>query len=304
MIRFTGDEYNYYINWLLHVILGRLGEADGLIIEHGGPIRRMAGKLRRHLGVPTRTIWRGLLFEPGEVPPDRMVPPRPQIENVRAQSTSWSEDKDVGCWFADRDSKMSMVVRILRPAVVGWMMKITPQKKDVLWHWSWQTSFPAPRGPGTVDLAVFASMHPSIEVEPFDWALKTQKEVILLPLRRAVKVIPYDEVGCPPTQDLNRQLGGPLRRNPCPDCGGYTRNPMTPDGWVDAFAEIYTPDGIPIWKWTLGTLDDVIAPDINTVSQLRELLDNAINIAVESGIASPGDVLKITIGNDVEEIQL
>ena len=224
-MHFTGDEYNYYINWVLHVILGGLGEADGLMIQHGGPIRRMARKLRRNLGVPIRTLWRGLLLEPGEVPSDRMVPPRPQTHSVRAQSVSWSEDKEVGCWFADRDSKMAMIIRMLRPTVTGWMMKITPQKQDVLWHWSWKDHFPAPRGPGSIDLTVLASMHPSIDVTSFNWALQTQKEVILLPLNRAVAVVPYDEAECPSTETLNRRLGGPLRRNPaCSDCGGYINN--------------------------------------------------------------------------------
>jgi hypothetical protein len=33
-MHFTGDEYNYYINWVLHVILGRLGEADGFMMKY------------------------------------------------------------------------------------------------------------------------------------------------------------------------------------------------------------------------------------------------------------------------------
>ena len=89
----------------------------------------------------------------------------------------------------------------------------------------------------------------------------------------------------------------------CGDCG-KRRNPMTPDGWVDAYAEISTPDGIPVWRWTLDQLEDVIAPEINTTSELRELLDNAIDIAVSSGIGDPGDKLKIVIGNNIEEIEL
>ena len=207
---FTGDEYNYYVNWVLHAILGMLREADSLMRSHGGSIRRMARKLRRELGVPTHTLWRGLLLEPGEVPPDRMVPPRPRAHGVK--SVSWSEDKEVGCWFADRDNDMAMMVRMQRPTVTGWMMKVTPQKQNVLWHWSWQNRFPSPRGPGTISLEVLASMHPHIDVTQFHWALQTQKEVILVPLNRAVAVVPYGDAGCPPPEELNRRLGGPLRR--------------------------------------------------------------------------------------------
>ena len=209
-MEFTRDEYVYYTNWVLHVILGRLGEADGLMAQHGGSIRRMARKLRINLGVPIRTIWRGLLLEPEEVPPDRMVPPWDQTIG----SVSWSEDKEVGCWFADRDSNMSTVIRMQRPTVTGWIMKTTPKKRNVLWHWSWQDRFPSPRGPGTISLTALASMHPSIDITQFHWALQTQKEVILSPFNRPVEVVSYDEAGCPSTEDLNRRLGGPLRRNP------------------------------------------------------------------------------------------
>lgn len=210
-LRFTPEEYNYYVNWVMNAVLGRLSEADALMADYGGAIRRMAKKLRRHLGVPVRPVWRGLQIEPEEVPPNRML-----SQGHGFSSVSWSEDKDVACWFADRDSQISRFMRMIRPGAVGWLAEIVPKKDDVLFHWSWADRFPDPRGPWrsaslsqpgrSFSLVSLSAIHPEIHTDQLAWALKSQKEVILRPLKRKVKVIAYDQGGCPPTADLDQRL--------------------------------------------------------------------------------------------------
>jgi len=207
-LRYTAEEYNNYVSWVLYAVLGGLGEADDLMRRMGGPIRSMAKKLVAHLGVPSRPVWRALLLEPGEVPPNRLIPP----QLPHAESVSWSEDKGVACFFADTGGRMSTAVMRIRPRSRGWMMKIAPKKADVLWHWSWKDHFPAPGRPGTIDLAFLAQYHPYIgaNIDQFKWSLETQKEVILRPLNREVMIVPYEDAECPPREDLDKRLGGCL----------------------------------------------------------------------------------------------
>jgi hypothetical protein len=204
--RFSPEEYNLYVNWVLYAVLGRLQEADALMTRFAKPIRSMAKKLRKRNGVPRRAVYRGMLLSPHEVPPDRQVPADPDYTFV-----SFSEDKDVACWFAARDSTISGFVKMLRPDVQGWVAEAWPDKKRVLFHWSWAPEFPAPGG-RTVPLWRFAERNPDMIPAQVAWAMQTQREVILAQDRKPLKVTPYAEAGCPPTPELDRRLT--FRPNP------------------------------------------------------------------------------------------
>jgi len=219
---YTKEEYNLYVNWVLYAALGMLSEADALMRQHKKPIERMAKKLRKKLGCPVRTIYRGLLIEPSEVPPDRMLPPDPTPTFV-----SFSEDKDVACWFASRDTMMAGAVTGSRPDVVGWLMETVPKKDDVLFHWSWATKFPGPTParPRAIPLWLLAAHHPHMadKVDQVKWNVETQKEVILKKVKRKLKVVAREDASCPPTAELDERLLLPSMRGPFPGGGwGFT----------------------------------------------------------------------------------
>lgn len=203
-IRFTPDEYNYYTNWVLYAVLGKMREADSLMGAYGKHVRGMAKKLVKHLGVPARPVYRGLLIEQQSVPADRLVGALEGNTFV-----SFSEDKEVACWFAMRDSFVSEFVAQMRPGVVGWIAETWPDKKDVLYHWSWAERFPSPNGVGAIPLWSFARMHPDMIPSQVEWNMRTQKEVILKPSKKPLKVAPVEGAGCPPVDKLNRRLKPP-----------------------------------------------------------------------------------------------
>ena|GEM_PF-2544653 len=225
---YTKEEYNLYVNWVLYAALGMLSEADALMRQHKKPIERMAKKLRKKLGCPVRTIYRGLLIEPSEVPPDRMLPPDPTPTFV-----SFSEDKDVACWFASRDTMMAGAVTERRPDVVGWLMETVPKRDDVLFHWSWASKFPGPsvERPRAIPLWLLAAHHPHMadKVDQVKWNVETQKEVILKKVKRKLKVVAREDASCPPTAELDERLLLPSMRGPFPGGGlGFTfLNPGT-----------------------------------------------------------------------------
>jgi hypothetical protein len=206
-IRFTPDEYNYYVNWAMKAVLGRLSEADALMREHGKPIRSMAKKLVKRFGVPKRPIYRGVVLDPGEAP-GGLLPANDYT------FVSWSEDRDVACWFADRDSVISGFVRMIRPQISGWIAESWPDPKRVLFHWSWAPKFPAPHGEVTIPLWKLSQLHPDMIPAQVEWAMKSQREVILRQDGKPIKVRPFADMKCPPTAELDGRLT--FRPNPVP----------------------------------------------------------------------------------------
>jgi hypothetical protein len=207
-IKYTPGEYNYYVNWAMNAVLGRLSEADSLMRQHGKPIRSMAKKLVKHLGLPKRPIYRGVVLDPGEVEGGELS----ADENF--MFVSWSEDKAVACWFADRDSAISAFVRMTRPRISGWIAEAWPDKKRVLFHWSWAPKFPAPHGEVTIPLWKLSQLHPDMIPAQVEWAMKSQREVILRQDGKPLKVRPFADMRCPPTAELDGRLT--FRPNPAP----------------------------------------------------------------------------------------
>jgi hypothetical protein len=72
-------------------------------------------------------------------------------------------------------------------------------------------AFPLPDG-RKVSLTIFAQMHPDIDIRQFDWNLRTQKEVILKPIRQPLVVRPKSARQCPPAAELDARLLPPMFR--------------------------------------------------------------------------------------------
>jgi len=194
-------DWNVWITWVLYAVTGNLAAADSIMVQHGDSVRRVAKALSKLMPVPQRTLWRGLLLEAHEVV-DGYVQPR-----VEHQFLSFSEDRDVACWFADRQSVMSGVVAQLRPQTTGWLTELKPPHKDVLFHWSWAPRFPVAGQVGP--LWALARMHPDLSrvADQTEKAMRGQKEVILDSRgAKALKVVPHEGAGCPPTAALDQRF--------------------------------------------------------------------------------------------------
>jgi hypothetical protein len=205
---YTEEEYTVYISWVLYAVLGELPAADFLMQKHGGLIRTMASKLRRILGVSKQPIYRGMLLDYSELYSDNTV-----AANAGYTFMSFSEDKGVACWFADRDAKISRVVAAMRPEAVGWITQAA-QDDEVLFHWRWAEKFPRPDGRGIIPLWELAKAHPDIDPMQFKWNVQTQKEVIVRNAGKPLKLVRHDKAGCAPTAELDARLGHPRLMNP------------------------------------------------------------------------------------------
>jgi len=197
--------YNGYVNWALYAILGRMAEADGIMEEYGPDVYDVVRFLQRKYPPTFRPIYRGVLVEPDAVV-GGLLAPEPRVTFV-----SFSEDKNVACWFADPASFVSGYVKQQRPRVKGFILEHKPKLEDVLFHYSWGLAFPMPNG-RTAPLSVFAQMHPDIIVPQFDWNLRTQKEVIVKPIKHPLPVSPIETWSCPPTNELDKRYTPPMFR--------------------------------------------------------------------------------------------
>lgn len=200
------SSYNQYITWVLYAVLGRMAEADDVMNKHGSGIRAVARHLQKTRPPKVRMLYRGLLLEPEEVE-EGVIGQDPRLTFV-----SFSESRDVACWFADPESVMSGFVREHRPDVEGWVMEHKPKLSDILFHHRWNP-IALPNGkPFLLERA--ATMHPHIadQADQFAWNLSTQQEVIIKPLRKGADVIAHSIAECPPTEDLDDQLTPPMFR--------------------------------------------------------------------------------------------
>lgn len=90
-----------YVNFALHAIYGKLGEADTIMRGAAGPIRCVADHLAEKITVAPAPLYRGLLLDP-------KVPFAP---DPKATFLSWSEEA------VRRRHRRRPVVRL--PAICG-----------------------------------------------------------------------------------------------------------------------------------------------------------------------------------------
>lgn len=195
--------YNAYINWVLYTVVGNMAVADDLMRQSGSGIRSVARHLQKTRRLKLKTIYRGILLDPEESE-EGVIHQDPRFTFV-----SFSEDRDVACWFADPSSVMSSVVKQMRPRVEGWIMELRPRLSDILFHHSWNP-ISIGAGRGRVYLEDAAARHPHISGQ-FEWNLHTQSEVILKPLTSGQVIEAYELSDCP--DDLDDRFVFPPLRN-------------------------------------------------------------------------------------------
>lgn len=219
------QDFNYYLNFVLYAATGFLSEADAVVRQSNGGVARVARKLnsksRKKIGLSPQKVYRGILLEGNQVGADRKIP-----RLAEPLFMSFSENKDVACWFAYRDSIMSTVVLAQRPDVQGWIAEHKPKWKDVLFHHRWvpQLNEFIRKEVGARDIEHLAQVmtmrHPDSRIRDpiiahqFMWNLQTQKEVILKPVQEPLQFMPIEEAGCSPVSGLDERLSHPLFRNP------------------------------------------------------------------------------------------
>lgn len=164
------DDVNAYITFVLYAVTGHMARADGLMGRYGRGIRRVATWMRSRQPVGARTVYRGLLLDPNVLDGGKLT------HEAERTFVSWTEDKDVACWFAAQDSIISELVVHMKPWVVSYLIASEIDPDRVLWHHSWRRVYLP--GFGGVNLVGAATIHPEIDPGQFAWNMNTQKEVI------------------------------------------------------------------------------------------------------------------------------
>jgi len=164
-------EVQLYINFVLHAVYGKLGEADTIMRFAGDAVRRVADDIAAECNrqFPTEPVplYRGILLDP-ELP----FRPDPKLTFL-----SWSEDRDVALWFACPRSVVSEPIMQQNAKLRGHVAVVAAPRSRVLFHHSWASALGG--------LACFAIVHPLMGKEgrrQIEWSLRTQREVITEPV--------------------------------------------------------------------------------------------------------------------------
>lgn len=194
------DDWNIYINFVLYAVEGKMREADQLLEEHGDSIRRAARAMRKRGPLPRGNLYRGLLLEDASVR-------RGEIErDERLRFESYTQDRDVACWFADPRSVISGLVAAQRPGASAYLTSIDAHEvaERVLWWHPWDVIVVSPRV--AVPLEVAAHAHPEIGGQ-FTWNRRTQSEVLLAAGQGRIAVARTGD--CPPIDVLDERYTWP-----------------------------------------------------------------------------------------------
>lgn len=195
---------NIYLSWVVPAIMGMLQQADTLAHHYPGEIEAVAASLRARNRQPLRTLYRGVLLEPHEAA-GGVIYTRPGGE----MSVSFSESRDVACYFGLPETIVSGEVVRMRSNVEGYLIDTVPKRADILWHYKWN---PVVYNGMTVDIRQAARMHPMTAHDPsqFDFNLATQKEVVLKPFPAHVPFLltPIGDT-CPDADSLNARFTPP-----------------------------------------------------------------------------------------------
>ncbi len=160
-------DINFYINWALYAVLGRLGDADTIMRHAGDSVRRIAAEIAADCPVDPAPLYRGMLLDPA----------LPFTADPKLTYLSWSEDRDVALWFACPRSVVSEPLAQMKPQLRSYVAELPAPRSQVLFHHSWASALGG--------LACFALINPLMGQggkEQIEWSLRTQREVITAPV--------------------------------------------------------------------------------------------------------------------------
>lgn len=185
-------DLDLYLNFALHAILGRLGEADALMSIAGDEIRAFADRLAAQHPIAPTPLYRGMLLDPDKT----------YVADPKLTFLSWSEDRDVALWFACPRSVVSEPLAATNAKLRGYLVDLPGPQSRVLFHHSWADAIGG--------LAALALAHPLMGAEgrrQIEWSLRTQREVITAPV---------DELSPSRTADLDAEALGALEKRLSP----------------------------------------------------------------------------------------
>ncbi len=160
-------DVDLYLNFALHAILGRLGEADALMSIAGDEIRSVADHLAAQRPIAPKPLYRGMLLDPD----------KPFAADPKLTFLSWSEDRDVALWFACPRSVVSEPLAATNPRLRGHLVDLPAPQSRVLFHHGWADALGG--------LSALALAHPLMGAEgkrQIEWSLRTQREIITAPV--------------------------------------------------------------------------------------------------------------------------
>lgn len=186
-------DLDLYINFAIHAILGRLGEADQIMRIGGDAVRRVADAIAAECPVDPLPLYRGLLLDPSE----------PFAADPTLTFLSFSEDRDVALWFACPRSAVSEPLAQMKPDLRGYIAQLPAPRSRILFHHGWASALGG--------LAPFALIHPLMGQagkEQIEWSLRTQREVITEPVE-GLTPDRVPDLGADALETLERRLSPP-----------------------------------------------------------------------------------------------
>lgn len=186
-------DINFYVNFALHAVLGKLGEADTIMRFAGDAVRQVADEIAAENPIEPAPIYRGLLLDPA----------LPFRTDSSLTFLSWSEDRDVARWFGCPRSIISEPLAQQNPKLRGHVAELPAPRSRVLFHHSWASALGG--------LACFALVHPLMGAEgkrQIEWSLRTQREVITEPVADLTPR-PVSDLDAAALETLERRLSPP-----------------------------------------------------------------------------------------------
>jgi hypothetical protein len=186
-------DVEFYLNFALHAVLGRLRETDAIMRIAGDAVRSVADRISARSPITPAPIYRGMLLDP-----DVSFAADPKLMFL-----SWSEDRDVAVWFACPRSVVSEPLAESNPRLRGYLVDLPVPRSRVLLHYSWT--------PVLGGLSRLAHAHPLMGAEgarQIEWSLRTQREVITEPVDdlRPERAVDLDAAAL---ETLERRLSPP-----------------------------------------------------------------------------------------------
>jgi len=189
-----------YFVWVVLGVTGKMAEADDLYRAQKAAIDAKVRDFQRQQRGPLPTVYRGVLLEPHEIRSGEIDFAYGPISFV-----SFTEDRDLACWFADGASVMSSFVVSEKPGVKGYVLEIEPDPRDVLFRATWVSLEDFRGAIATLMTRGFSSE----QARQFVHNLETQSEIWMKPLARRTPVMAHEAADCPSTEELDERYLAP-----------------------------------------------------------------------------------------------
>jgi hypothetical protein len=211
----TSRDLAVYVSFVAPLVIGRLAQADAVMIQERQTIEKVARYFRSRVPPTKAKLYRGWLVKPmfllgSSTPRERAVRLlHSQHKDLpRGEFLSFSTKKGVACFFGDPHTEMSRVITSRVPGLRGYLMEYQdPDSGVVLWTYQWRKM---PIGDQKVDFVeLLRHTDYAFDAPVVDRNLREQFEVVTKTLPKSAKVTlePIEGADCPPTWELDLEYG-------------------------------------------------------------------------------------------------